>query len=43
MIVGNSNSVTIFVGNKKKTIPKEIPMELQTDQRAKKKFPPPKN
>jgi len=31
MIVGNSNSITISVGNKK-----TIPTELQTDQRAEK-------
>jgi hypothetical protein len=40
MSVGNSNSIAISVGNKKK-IPTELPTEFQTDQRAKKKFPPP--
>jgi hypothetical protein len=35
MSVGNYNSVTISVGNKKKTIPMEMTTALQTDMRAK--------
>jgi hypothetical protein len=41
MSVGNYNSIAISVGNKKKPIPTELPTELQTDKRAKIKFPPP--
>jgi hypothetical protein len=35
MSVGNYNSVAISVGNKKKTIPTEMKMALQTDMHAK--------
>jgi len=39
MSVGNSNSVTMSVGNKKTKIPTEFLTDIQTDKRAKKKFP----
>jgi hypothetical protein len=36
MSVGNSNSVAMSIGNKKT----KFPTDIQTDKRAKKKFPP---
>jgi hypothetical protein len=41
MSIGNSNSVAMSVGNNKTKIPTEFSMDIQTDKRAKKKFPPP--
>jgi len=41
MSVGNSNSIAMSVGNKKTKIPTEFPTDIQTNKRAKKKFPPP--